>query len=240
MAKVRASIADEPRNGQTLAEIAYLAIEERIVTLQIPPGEILSENTLVEALGIGRTPIREALLRLARDGLVIVMPRRGIVVSDINVQSQLELLKVRREIERLMARLCAARITQQERAAFREIAKGMREAAKTAKSGSDVKFMRLDAELNQLVAEACRNVYARRAMSPIHGLSRRFWYVHYKQVLDLPLCARLHADLAEAIAGGDEHKAGEASDRLIDYIEKFTRAALDTPPRVPTARPDLL
>jgi DNA-binding FadR family transcriptional regulator len=61
----------------------------------------------------------------------------------------------------------------------------------------------------------------------IHGLSRRFWYVHYRQVLDLPLCARLHADLADKILSGHSHRAGQASDRLIDYIEEFTRKSLD-------------
>lgn len=219
---------DASHRGKTLTEVAYLEIEERIVTLRLAPGEILSENTLVDALGIGRTPIREALQRLAREGLVVIMPRRGIVVSDINVQSQLELLRVRRELERLMARLGSGRASTAEREEFRRISDGMRRAAKQK---DDVTFMRLDGELNKLIAQASRNEYARRAMSLTHGLSRRFWYVHYKEVLDLPLCARLHAELADAIASGNEDKAAVASDRLIDYIETFTRASLDRPPR---------
>ena len=212
--------------GLTLMEAAYREIEERIVTLKLLPGEVLSEARLVGALGIGRTPIREALQRLAQEGLVVIMPRRGIVVSDINVASQLELLRVRRELERLMARLAARRASQEDLQNFEGIATGMREAATVH---DDVTFMRLDGELNQLLASACRNEYARRAMSLTHGLSRRFWYVHYKQVLDLPLCARLHAELAEAIASGDPDAAAAASDRLIDYIEEFTRASLDAP-----------
>ena len=93
----------------SLTEAAYREIEERIVTLVLRPGEVLSEGVLVEALGIGRTPVREALQRLAREGLVVVIPRRGVMVSDIDVKSQLELLVVRRELERLMARLAAER-----------------------------------------------------------------------------------------------------------------------------------
>lgn len=210
----------------TLTETAYRELEERIVTLQLTPGELLSEGQLVEALGIGRTPVREALQQLAREGLVVVMPRRGIAVSEINVSNQLELLKVRRELERLMVRLATERASDGDRERFRDIADGMRTAARQA---DDVAFMRLDRELNLLVSEACRNEYAQRAMSLTHGLSRRFWYVHYKRVLDLPQCATLHAELADAIHAGHEEQAAAASDRLIDYIEEFTRASLDQP-----------
>lgn len=210
----------------TLTETAYRELEERIVTLQFLPGELLSEGQLVEALGIGRTPVREALQQLAREGLVVVMPRRGIAVSEINVANQLELLKVRRELERLMVRLATERSNDSDRERFRVIADGMRTAARRA---DDVAFLRLDRELNLLISEACRNEYAQRAMSLTHGLSRRFWYVHYKQVLDLPQCATLHADLADAIQAGRQEEAATASDRLIDYIEAFTRAALDQP-----------
>jgi hypothetical protein len=63
-------------------------------------------------------------------------------------------------------------------------------------------------------------------MALMHGLSRRFWYIHYKEVADLPLAARLHAGLALAIAGGDPDQAADASDRLLDYIEAFTRATV--------------
>lgn len=226
MAKIRSSWKQQIRRGLPLPEIAYLELEERIATLRLAPGEIISENQLVESLGIGRTPIREALQRLAREGLVIIMPRRGIVVSEINVQSQLEMLRLRREVERLMARLAATRANAGERDEFRRIAEGMRRAASKT---DDVTFMRLDGELNKLVAQSCRNEYAQRAMSLTYGLSRRFWYMHYKEVLDLPLCARLHAELADAIAVGKEKGASAASDALIDYIEAFARASLDRP-----------
>src|SRR5689334_4351846 len=73
----------------TLTEKAYAQIEELIVTLQLPPGTVLSELVLADRLGIGRTPIREALQRLSRDGLVNILPRRGVLVSDIDLRSQL-------------------------------------------------------------------------------------------------------------------------------------------------------
>jgi DNA-binding GntR family transcriptional regulator len=224
MAKDAATAARREGAETSLTEAAYREIEERIVTLVLRPGQVLSEGMLVDALGIGRTPVREALQRLAREGLVVVIPRRGIIVSEIDVKSQLELLSVRREIERLMARLAAERASEADRDRFREIAEGLRRAAITE---DDVPFMRLDREFNDLVADACRNAYAKNAMELFQGLSRRFWYMHYRQVLDLPLCARLHADVADAIRSGHSHRAAQASDRLMDYIEEFTRKSLD-------------
>jgi DNA-binding GntR family transcriptional regulator len=93
----------EPHDDETLTDRAYRLIEELIVTLALPPETILSEQSLAQRLGIGRTPIREALQRLARDGLVVILPRRGILVSQINLKTQMRLLEVRRELERLMA-----------------------------------------------------------------------------------------------------------------------------------------
>jgi DNA-binding GntR family transcriptional regulator len=207
----------------TLTDKAYAQIEEQIVTLQLPPGTVLSELVLADRLGIGRTPIREALHRLSRDGLVNILPRRGVLVSEIDLRSQLRLLEVRRELERLMARGAAERATEEERAQFAEIAKGMQRASDKE---DDISFMRLDQQMNSLISFSARNEFASRSMGLMHGLSRRFWYQHYKQAADLPLCARLHAAVAGAIAERDPERAAAASDRLIEYIESFARSTL--------------
>ncbi len=209
----------------TLTDRAYHELEEMIVTLRLPPSTVLSEHTLALKLKIGRTPIREALQRLARDGLVVIMPRRGIMVSEINLRLQLRLLEVRRELERLMARLAAERATLEERQEFGEIAKGMLRAAAQA---DDIEFMRLDQRFNLLIATTARNEFARRSMGLMNALSRRFWYQHYQEVADLPLAAKLHAAVAEAVATKKPKLAASASDKLIDYIEDFARKTLDT------------
>lgn len=195
-----------------------------IVTLQLAPGAAVSEGELAEKLGIGRTPIREALQRLARESLVAILPRRGIVVSEINVKRQLRLLEVRRELERLIARSAAKRATEAERTRFKELAVRFE---KSAKAGDDVTFMRTDREFNTLCSTASHNEFAAGAMSLMHSLSRRFWYIHYKEAADMPLTAKLHADIARAIAAGDGEKAARATDRLLDVIEKFTRDTTD-------------
>jgi DNA-binding GntR family transcriptional regulator len=195
-----------------------------IVTLQLSPGAVVSEADLSERLGIGRTPIREALQRLARERLVNILPRRGVMVSEINVKSQLRLLEVRRELERLISRCAARRATESERKDFRRIAEAFE---RSASANDDVAFMRIDREFNSLQAAATHNEFAIGAMGLTHGLSRRFWYIHYKQAADMPLTATLHADIARAIADQDEAGAATATDRLLDAIERFTRDSVD-------------
>jgi DNA-binding GntR family transcriptional regulator len=213
------------KNGDlSLTDRAYRRLEEMIVTLQLAPGAVVSETALSKRLDIGRTPIREALQRLARERLIVVLPRRGIMVAEVNIRTQLRLIETRREVERLLARLAARRATEAVRQRFRDIAAGMEKAAR---ANDDVTFMRLDREFNMLELETAQNEFAAGAMILMHGLSRRFWYIHYKEVADMPLTARQHADIARAIAAGDGKAAGEAVDRLMDYIEKFTRATVD-------------
>src|SRR6202011_3528190 len=185
--------------AETLTEQAYRLIEEQIVTLRLKPGDILSEQMLSASFRIGRTPIREALQRLARGGLGTILPRQGILVSDINPRHQLLLLEVRRELERLLCRAGAERATGPQRESMLAIAQGMDRAAKT---NDDIAFMRLDRELNALMIEAAHNDYAARSMKLLQGLSRRFWYMHYREA------------------------AARASDKLMDYVESFTRATV--------------
>ncbi|HSS28156.1 MAG TPA: GntR family transcriptional regulator [Usitatibacter sp.] len=212
------------RAAASLTDRAYADLEERIVTLRIAPGTAVSEAELSGDLGIGRTPIREALQRLAREGLVSILPRRGILVSGIDVKRQLRLLEVRRELERLIARSAARRATDEERERFRALAQGFEQSSRV---NDDVAFMRIDREFNTLCSAAAHNEFAAGAMALMHSLSRRFWYIHYKQAADMPLTAKLHANIARAIAKGDEAAAQRASDKLLDVIEKFTRDTTD-------------
>ncbi|HZC76415.1 MAG TPA: GntR family transcriptional regulator, partial [Ktedonobacterales bacterium] len=142
------------RRVESLTEQAYRVVEEQIVTLRLKPGGILSEQSLSATTKFGRTPIREALQRLAREGLITILPRKGNLVSDINPRTQLLLLEVRRELERLLSRTGAERATPVQRTGFQDIARGMDQAAKHK---DDIAFMRLDRDLNALVIEAAHN-----------------------------------------------------------------------------------
>jgi DNA-binding GntR family transcriptional regulator len=204
---------------ESFADRAYRGIEELIVSLQVEPGAVLTEQGLSAMLGLGRTPIREALQRLAREHLVVIMPRRGIRVTEMRVAEQLKVLEVRRELERYVAVSAARRATPEEKAGFVEMAELMTEAAA---QGDDVSFLRLDREFNVFAAQCARNAYAEAAIAPLHALSRRFWTLHLRQAGGLPEAAAVHAAIMRAIAASDEAAAAQATDRLLDWARNFT------------------
>jgi DNA-binding GntR family transcriptional regulator len=142
----RSSVQRATVSAETLTERAYRALEEEIVTLRLKPSQVLSEQMLSATFKIGRTPIREALQRLAREGLVAILPRKGILVSDINPRNQLLVLEVRRELERLLSRAGAERATKEQREQLQDIARGM---VRASKANDDIAFMRLDRELHE-------------------------------------------------------------------------------------------
>lgn len=166
-------------DDQSLADQAYARIEEGIATLQLKPGQIVSENGLAKLLGLGRTPVREALQQLAREGLVIIMPKLGIMVSEIDVRKQLRLLEVRREVERLLVGAAAKNADAAQRAQFAVLAEHMATAGR--KSNGDT-FLSLDRTFNRLLLDSANNEYATSAMRLMQGLSRRFWYAHYEKI----------------------------------------------------------
>ncbi|MFV0296369.1 MAG: GntR family transcriptional regulator [Hyphomicrobiaceae bacterium] len=221
----RETAASWASGSPSLTDSAYTLLEERIVTLKMQPGAQVSEQVLCQESGLGRTPVREAIQRLAREGLVVVQPRKGIRVTESDPRQQMLVLEVRRELERLLSRMAAKRASLEQRSALLQIAIGMETASQT---NDDLAFMRLDREMNVLIMEAAHNDYAAGAMRLINGHSRRFWYQHYKTAADLPRCAMLHAAQARTIAEGNPTAAASALDALIDYTEEFTRA-IDPP-----------
>jgi len=209
----------------SLTSQAYERIEEMIVTLELRPGTAVSEAELSARLGIGRTPVREALQRLAREHLVQILPQRGVLVSELDIKRQLRLLEVRREVERLVVRFAARRATDAERKQFTELAK---EFVASAQTRDQARFMRADKAFNELSILAARNEFAVGAMGLMHGLSRRFWFLHHRQSGDIQAMAELHGRLAHAIADADEEGAAQALDALIDHNEAFTRSTVST------------
>lgn len=218
----RSKVSRGGAGAPALADQARAQLEERIVKLELPPGSVWSESQLSQMLGIGRTPVREALQRLQTEYLVKIVPRYGAQITEINVTQQLLLLEVRRVLERLVAQNAARRATSGEREQLLRMA-----ATLEAMVDSDVlKYLRYHYDIKKYISECARNPFAARAIAPAHAMSRRFYYLHYRKAHDLPVATRHHAGVIRAIASGDEAKAGAASDRLMDYVEKLTRATV--------------
>lgn len=209
------------KNTASLADQAYELLEEMIVTLKLEPGQVYSESEIREQIDIGRTPMREALLRLAAENLVIMLPRKGMMISTIDIADQLTLLETRRVLDRLIAGRAARRATADQ--SLEDHGKAMMDAAAT---GNLNEFMKLDRELDLLIANIAGNNSAARATAPLHVCCRRFWY-RYKTSGDLNQSAALHQALIQAIVQGNVEEAERASDALIDYLASFTRSALD-------------
>ena len=207
------------------SELAYEVLEEMIVTLEIPPQTVLSEARLAEQIGFGRMPVREALQRLAREGLVRFMPARGVVVSGIDAKSQIRLLEVRRCLERLAVSLAAERASAEQIEEFRELGRRFR-SVRNDKDRLD--FMRADRRFNELMLEASHNPFCTSTMSSIQGLSRRFFF-RYREAVDLVKTASLHAAIAEAVVQREIEAAALASDALSDHNVEFALNTIGLP-----------
>lgn len=214
--------AGEP--GGSLADTAYRMLERKIILLELVPGSMLSELALSKQLGIGRTPIREAIKQLEREGLVTVIPRRGLMVTELNISHYLKLLEVRRELEALVARAAAQRASPDQRQRMRAVADAIEEAAARDDLGW---FMTESWQYHGLPLEAAGNECLATAMGLFRGQSQRFWYAHFERHANLPEAARVHGARLRAIAAGDPDQAERAAGAVMDMLERFARATLE-------------
>src|SRR4051812_45987256 len=203
----------------SLTEQAYAQLEQMIATLELRPGAFVSEAELCERLGIGRTPVREAMQRLARAHLLQIMPRRGCIVSDCRFGDELDLIQVRKPLELVVARGAAARASADQRRQFAEIADRM--TAALQQDDFDA-FAQLDVEFNQLCLAACQNATATSMMRLISTQNRRFWFMHHGRTLPRD-GVEGHIEVAHAIAKGDADAAAKATERLLAYVEDVAR-----------------
>ena len=224
---------DRPEKRGNRQESAYQTLKEMIVLQELPAGSLVSELSLSKRLGLGRSPIRWAFQKLAVEGLVSILPQRGVMVTDINVETQLKLLEVRGELERLMVVSAARRATDAQRSRMRELAKHFEEIAR---DGDGRAFMAVLKEIHDLTAESADNVILNNVIGQVQGLSRRFWYAHFERHGNLVKAAKLHGERLRAIAAGNPERAAKASDALTGYLEDFTRSIIAAPAPRPGSR----
>jgi DNA-binding GntR family transcriptional regulator len=198
---------------------ALRQLEEQFVTLRLAPGSVWSEALLSEQLEMGRTPVREAVARMAVDGLVTVMPRAGIVVSEISLEHQLAVLDTRRVLEKLVSVRGAGRASAAERAQLRAMADEIEGAGER----HDVHaYIQSHFRIKRYIAQCARNPYASRALRPLHTLSQRFYFANHREFDNLPLVGSAHAQLTRAIADGDEALSASRCDAVSDVAQEFT------------------
>jgi DNA-binding GntR family transcriptional regulator len=223
-ARKRVSLLPPGAEKLGLADRAWRQLEEMIVTLELPPGSVWSEAELSKKIGIGRTPVREALQRLEADHLVVIVRRHGARITEVNIEEQLLMLELRRELQRLIATRAARRRSPAEKKRLEEFA---RELRRIGRARDVIGFLRLHDRAWHFAASCARNRFAAAAMAPCVSMSHRFYFLHYRHVNDVHLATRFHAAVMDSIASGDEKKVSAATDRLLDYVERYTRATVD-------------
>ena len=205
------------------ADVAYDAIEAMICTLQLQPGSPVVEAEIAESTGLGRTPVREALLRMVSIGLIVQQPRRGLQVSNIDLADHLDVIQTRRVLERLLASCAARRATAPQRQAIVRCAENMMEAA--ARNHLD-DYMQADHALDLVTHQASQNHSAVKCVAPLIVQCRRFWYA-YQHEGEVSEGARAHLQLANGIASGNEAQAMAGAEQLMEYLERFARRIID-------------
>ncbi len=205
------------------ADLAYDAIETMLSTLQLVPGSPVVEAELAERTGLGRTPVREALLRMVALGLIVQQPRRGLLVSSIDLAEHLDVIQTRRVLECLIAACAARRASAAQREALLRCAAKM---VKAGERGNLKEYMDADHELDQVNHLACQNHSAVKCVVPLIVQCRRFWYA-YQHTGEISIGARAHMALAEGIASGSEAAAVAGANQLLDYLERFARQVID-------------
>jgi len=208
-----------------LSDKAYHLIKRKIVTLELPPSSLIDEQGLTEDLGIGRTPIREALRQLAAEKLVVVVPRRGSFVADISITDLQELWEVRWELEGLAARLAAQRIGErllkQMKALFDDFDQVV------AKGGSRA-FMDIDGRFHHLLYQATSNKFLEDVLDRLYALSARLWYMSLGRVSHQVVreAIREHAAVVEALEEGNAEDAERIMRGHIAVFQEQMRATL--------------
>jgi DNA-binding GntR family transcriptional regulator len=198
---------------ESLADKAYHAIRDLIVSLELAPGAVIDERELIERLGIGRTPVREALRRLAQERLVEVYPRRGMFVTGVDVRELARLSEVRLVLEPEAARLAAERATEADREQLGAL------LAELDAGGSEL--MGLDERVHRAVYRAAHNHLLEATLEQYYVLALRIWSIALDRAHDLEEAVEAHRSLLEAIRDGDGERAAAT---MRAHVENFEQA----------------
>jgi DNA-binding GntR family transcriptional regulator len=208
--------------GGLIAERAYRELRHRIVTLQLPPGALLREDELRRELDIGRTPLREAVQRLALENLVSVQPRRKTVVTTVHVDDIVHVTQVRAELEGYAAELAAGRM----RGATGEAAHALLAALEALGLEDHDSLMGFDERIHRFTWEAAGNPYLTGTLEQYFVLSLRVWYLVLDRVPDLPATVHDQSELLRSLLAGDGARSRSIMREHVLAFQRDVRAAL--------------
>ncbi|HEX4035065.1 MAG TPA: GntR family transcriptional regulator [Solirubrobacteraceae bacterium] len=209
--------------GELMADRAYDRLRDQIVTLQIAPGAPINEDALGREFKMGRTPVREAIQRLALENLVTVFPRRGTFASEINITDLAAISDVRVQLEGHAAYRAAERITPEQLSELDEL---LEELRANAHNEDAAQLMALDARVHRLIHRSAANPYLEQTLSRYFNLSLRIWHLVLGRLPHLPARVHEHSDLLEAIRAREPQRARDIVAEHIATFESEIRSVL--------------
>ena len=204
----------------SLSSRAYAAIRRKIVQLDLAPGDVVREEALQDELGIGRTPIREALQRLARDQFVTVMPRRGMFVSSIDVSELSLLFETRAVMEPYTARLACMRGTAAEWDEMERV------IAQSVDAPGDAALLDVDRRCHEIIWHAAGNRFLTDTLDVLYAQSDRVWHIYLADVADTRHAVDEHAGILTLLRSGDAQATGDAVAAHVNSFDAQVRAAV--------------
>lgn len=216
--------AIEDAGRKSLADIAYERVRDRLLTLEIKPGDLLNDDQLAKELGIGRTPVREALKRLELDRLVVTYPRRGTFATRVEVTDLAFISEIRVQLEPVAAARAARVATPASRDYLRQVVREVE--AFDIKAASVVETLKLDARVHQGIYAAAANPHLEDVLIRYDNLATRIWCMVLDRLPKLERHVHEHVDLLQAVIDGEEHKAAELARTHVSEFEQAVREAL--------------
>ncbi|MFI1337965.1 GntR family transcriptional regulator [Streptomyces sp. NPDC020845] len=219
------NVATEPRGEElSLAERAYRAIRDRLVMLEIRPGAPINEDQLAQSLGVGRTPVREALKRLQYERLIATYPRRGTFATDVNITDLAHISEVRQELEPLAASQAARRATATDRAALTAVRRELESVDPRRQDAAEL--MHLDLSVHRAVYAATHNPYLEDTLVRHDNLATRIWCLFIDRLSDMAGHVAEHGPLIDAIVTGDPDQAAQLARSHVEGFERAIRGAI--------------
>lgn len=194
---------------------AYEKIKHEIITLRFRPGEYLNEAQVSKLLRIGRTPVHQALNRLMLEGMVEVIPRKGVIVKAVSLNDVLEMIDVRIVNETYCARLAVARADESDIA---ELSRILDDSEKKATSSDTVRQMMLDRDFHGTLARAAKNAVLAECIRTLHDRSLRFWFISLRDPVHHVAVKEEHRVILDAIRARNPDAAADA---IRKHIESF-------------------
>ena len=204
-------------NGISYVDVVYDWVHSAISDLHLPAGAPLRENRLAAHLGVSRTPVREALHRLERDGLVQRSPDDRFVVASLtegDVNDACDAIEV---LDRYLLERAAERVTAERAQELHRIAEDMR---RCSREGDVHGWDEADRRFHEILAEAAENRLVSDLVSQVRRRVHRFWLGQEARMDGLTRCSHEHTELASAIADGDAASIGPVVERHIASMRK--------------------